>query len=75
MLFFLLGLPPEELGIFIVQNEVLAIVREAGNQRVADILREHYPSHVSALTDAKLRDLCDVKLPRENMQPGNPRWK
>jgi trimethylamine--corrinoid protein Co-methyltransferase len=49
-------------------------VLQRARLRVAEILREHYPSHVSEAMDAQLRKMSAIKLPRENMRPGNGRW-
>jgi trimethylamine--corrinoid protein Co-methyltransferase len=49
-------------------------VLQRARLRVAEILREHYPSHVSEATDAELRKMSAIKLPRGNMRPGNGRW-
>ena len=50
-------------------------VLQRAHKRVADILREYYPSHILDATDAELRKMLAIKLPRENMRPGNDRWK
>jgi trimethylamine--corrinoid protein Co-methyltransferase len=50
-------------------------VLQRAHQRVADILRECYPSHISDATDAELRKMLAIKLPREHMRPGNDRWR
>ncbi len=46
---------------------------QCAHKRVADILRAYYPSHISDATDAELRTMLAIKLPRENMRPGNDR--
>jgi trimethylamine--corrinoid protein Co-methyltransferase len=58
---------------WIEQGSTDALQRAHG--RVAEILREYYPSHISPAMDAKLREMSAIKLPRENMRPGNKRWK
>jgi trimethylamine--corrinoid protein Co-methyltransferase len=50
-------------------------VLERAHRRVSEVLRQHYPSHISDATDAELRKMAAIKLPRENMRPGNDRWK
>jgi trimethylamine--corrinoid protein Co-methyltransferase len=50
-------------------------VLQRAHKRVADILREYYPSHISEATDEALRKMLAVKLPRGNMRSGNDRWK
>ncbi len=50
-------------------------VLQRARRKVADILCDHYPSHISEATDRELRGMLDIKLPRANMQPGNVRWK
>ena len=50
-------------------------VLQRAHQRVADILREHYPTHIPDAMDAELRKMLEIKLPRGNMRPGNDRWK
>jgi trimethylamine:corrinoid methyltransferase-like protein len=39
-----------------------------------EILSSHYPRHISDALDQDLRKRFPVKLPREVMSPGNPRW-
>ena len=50
-------------------------VLQRAHKRVGEILHEYYPSHISDAVDAELRRMLAVKLPRENMRPGNERWK
>jgi trimethylamine--corrinoid protein Co-methyltransferase len=55
---------------------------ESGSQialeRAQNILNEtmagHFPSHISDDLDTEIRDILPVRLPRENMKPGTPRW-
>jgi trimethylamine--corrinoid protein Co-methyltransferase len=49
-------------------------VLQRAHKRVAEILRDYYPSHVPEATDAELRKLLPIKLPREYMRAGNKRW-
>ncbi len=49
-------------------------VLQRAHERVADILREYYPSHIPEALDAELRKTLAIKLPRGNMRPGNERW-
>ena len=49
-------------------------VLQRARARTKEILSQHYPSHVGQDLDAKIRDMLSIKLPRENMTPGNTRW-
>jgi len=42
--------------------------------RLRGIMRGHYPEHVSEGVDAALRERFPVRLPRDHMRPGSPRW-
>jgi len=42
--------------------------------RVREILSRHYPEHLGGELDERLRGALPIRLPRENMRPGNPRW-
>ncbi len=37
--------------------------------KTRELLDTHFPSHISDATDAKIRSMLDIKLPRENMRP------
>ena len=39
-----------------------------------EILSQHYPDHIDAALDAKLRENFPIRLPRELMRLGNDRW-
>ncbi len=45
-------------------------IREPARQSVLRILAEHYPRHIDATTDARLRERFDIRLPREYMRAG-----
>ncbi|HJO03163.1 MAG TPA: trimethylamine methyltransferase family protein [Acidobacteriota bacterium] len=50
-------------------------IRDRARIRVREILSSHYPEHIDAAADAKIRDMLDIRLPIEAMQPGNGRWE
>jgi trimethylamine--corrinoid protein Co-methyltransferase len=39
--------------------------------RKKEILSTHFPDHISAATDARIRERLDIKLPRSYMRPRN----
>jgi trimethylamine--corrinoid protein Co-methyltransferase len=43
-------------------------IREVARERTRQILTQHYPQHISAEMDQKLRDKFDIRLPVEAMQ-------
>ena len=45
------------------------VLMEQANSRVEQMLTTHYPTHVPADVDMKIREQFPVKLPRELMQP------
>jgi trimethylamine--corrinoid protein Co-methyltransferase len=47
---------------------------ERATARKREILSTHYPEFVSKDVDEKIRAKLDIKLPRERMQPGDPRF-
>ena len=47
------------------------VLLETARARVDDILKTHYPTHVSEEVDAKIRAEFNVVLPRDKMTPGN----
>jgi len=49
-------------------------IRERARERVFEILREHYPDHISPAVDDKIRSVFSILLPREAMRSGNGRW-
>jgi len=49
-------------------------VLERAHAKVSEILREHYPAHVSDAIDVSIREMLEIKLPRGNMRAGNDRW-
>ncbi len=49
-------------------------VLERARKRTREILARHYPAHISDTLDAEIRAKLPIRLPRENMKPGNPRW-
>ena len=48
--------------------------RELARERVSEILAAHYPGHVSAHTDAWIRQQYEIILPRSRMRAGNGVW-
>ena len=44
------------------------------NDRVKEVLSNHYPSHIDPAVDERIRANFKVGLPREAMLPGNGRW-
>jgi trimethylamine--corrinoid protein Co-methyltransferase len=49
-------------------------IRERARERVRQILRDHYPNHISPAVDEKIRSAFNILLPREVMQPDSGRW-
>ena len=49
-------------------------VRERARDRVREVMRSHYPDHISPELDERIRAAFDIGLPREAMQPGHGRW-
>jgi trimethylamine--corrinoid protein Co-methyltransferase len=43
-------------------------IHEVARERTRQILKQHYPKHISAEMDQKLRDRFDIRLPAEAMQ-------
>jgi trimethylamine--corrinoid protein Co-methyltransferase len=56
-----------------IEQGSIDVLTRARNQ-VAEILTSHYPSHIDPALDERIRASFDVKLPREQMLPGNGRW-
>lgn len=50
------------------------IALERARARLAEIMATHFPAHVSEQQDAWIREVEPIRLPRENMKPGTPRW-
>jgi trimethylamine--corrinoid protein Co-methyltransferase len=48
--------------------------RELARERTRKILSEHYPRHVSDVTDAAIRSHYNIILPAERMRAGNGVW-
>ncbi|MFU1476183.1 trimethylamine methyltransferase family protein [Roseovarius sp. C7] len=48
--------------------------REAARDRVREILADHYPSHIPAAIDRKLRENFNILLPEDRMRAGNGSW-
>ena len=42
---------------------------QRAKQRTAEILARHYPAHIDAALDARIRENFPVRLPRANMKP------
>ena len=55
------------------EDGALSIVDRA-RVRVREILSAHYPDHVDAPADARVRERFPIHLAREDMLPGNGRW-
>jgi len=51
-----------------------ADIVDAAQARVREILSSHYPDHIGATTDRKIRERFDILLPEAAMHPGNGRW-
>ncbi|MEE8202262.1 MAG: trimethylamine methyltransferase family protein [Alphaproteobacteria bacterium] len=49
-------------------------IRTRARDRVREILSSHFPDHIDAALDARIRERFNILLPRTNMQPGNDRW-
>ena len=50
------------------------VALERARHQLLETMASHFPRHISDEVDAQIRDLLPVRLPRENMQPGTPRW-
>ncbi|MGB5327017.1 MAG: trimethylamine methyltransferase family protein, partial [Gammaproteobacteria bacterium] len=50
------------------ENDGSKDIREVARERTRQILTQHYPKHISAEMDQKLRDRFDIRLPVEAMQ-------
>ena len=51
------------------------IALERARTRLQEIMTSHFPNHISDELDADIRNSLPVRLPRENMKPGTPRWE
>ncbi len=49
-------------------------IRDRAHDKVREILSTHYPDHIDAATDAKVRERFPIQIPPEAMRPGNGRW-
>jgi trimethylamine--corrinoid protein Co-methyltransferase len=49
-------------------------ILDRARTRTREILSTHYPRHIGDALDSDLRGRFPVKLPREQMSPGNARW-
>jgi trimethylamine--corrinoid protein Co-methyltransferase len=47
---------------------------ERATAKKREILSTHYPDYIPRDIDDLIRSKHDIKLPREIMQPGDPRW-
>ena len=45
-------------------------VLQRATTRLNEVLSTHFPSHIDADTDARIRKQLPIRLPRENMRPG-----
>ena len=43
-------------------------IREAAKHRAQEILKTHFPTHIDAATDSKIRERFDIRLPAERMR-------
>ncbi len=50
------------------------IALERAQTRLREIMTTHFPAHIDDELDARIREMLPVRLPRENMKPGTPRW-
>lgn len=48
--------------------------RDVARDTVRKVLGTHYPDHIAASVDAKLRDTYNIVLPKERMRPGHGIW-
>ncbi|MEM7334768.1 MAG: trimethylamine methyltransferase family protein [Chloroflexota bacterium] len=49
-------------------------IRDRAKEYVKETLRKHYPSHIDAAVDAKIRKKFNIVIPQDAMKPGNGRW-
>ncbi|MHA1601348.1 MAG: trimethylamine methyltransferase family protein [Alphaproteobacteria bacterium] len=49
-------------------------IRTRAQATVRETLSSYFPQHIDPALDAQIRERFDIKLPREYMQPGTPRW-
>ena len=49
-------------------------ILERARDYVRATLREHYPDHIGAKADARIRERFDIRLPRAAMGPDSGRW-
>jgi trimethylamine--corrinoid protein Co-methyltransferase len=49
-------------------------ILDRARNKTREILSTHYPRHISDTLDQSLREHFPVKLAREHMSQGNPRW-
>ncbi|MCP4301300.1 MAG: trimethylamine methyltransferase [Gammaproteobacteria bacterium] len=47
---------------------------EQAHDRVAEMLADYYPVYIDPVVDTKIRDRFPIRLPPEDMKPGNSRW-
>ena len=50
-------------------------IRDRARMRVRELLSSHYPEHIDPVTNTKLRETLDIRLPIDAMSPGNGRWE
>jgi trimethylamine--corrinoid protein Co-methyltransferase len=48
---------------------------ERATARKREILSTHYPDHIPREIDAMIRARHEIALPRQAMEPGDPRWQ
>ncbi len=49
-------------------------IRDRAHDKAREILSTHYPDHIDAATDAKIRERFPIQIPPQAMRPGNGRW-
>lgn len=49
-------------------------IRRRARERVREILRDHYPTHIDPAIDAEIRRRFPVLIPPHSMRLGNDRW-
>ena len=49
-------------------------IRTRAKATVRETLTSHFPQHIDPAIDARIRERFDIKLPREFMEMGTPRW-
>ena len=50
------------------------VALERARTQLLETMTSYFPSHISDEVDMQIREMIPIRLPRENMQPGTPRW-